>query len=719
MEHYERKNKTKTQTLEIMKHKLLIGLLLFSGMTACNSQKEIKETNPLLIDWETPHQTPPFKDIKHEHFIPAIDKTLKEAKDEVDAIINNPEKPTFQNTVAALEMSGEKLERVTSVLFNLNSAETDDTIQAIAREVSPKLSEFSNYISLNAKLFERIKAVYSQKESLKLSDEDRQLLDKKFLGFVRSGANLEGDAKNRYAEITTELSQLSLKFGENVLAETNAFQLLITDKKDLAGIPESECEAAAQVAKSKNKEGWLFSLQGPSFVGFMKYADNRQLREKMYRAYTSRGFQKNDKNNEEIIRKTVNLKMEKAKLLGFKNHAEYVLAEQMAENPKRVNDFLQQLHEASRPASEREYAEVVKFAKENGLKNPIQRWDWSYYSEKLKNAHYGFDEQPVKPYFQLAKVQNGVFELATRLYGLTFKENKEIPVYHQDATAYEVYDQDGSFLAVLYLDFFPRDGKNGGAWMNDLRPESKVNGKIVKPIITVVCNFTKPTDTKPSLLTFNEVTTFLHEFGHALHGMLANTVYPSLSGTNVYRDFVELPSQVMENWATQKDWLDLFAVHYVTGEKIPAELVKKLIMAENFQAGYASERQLSFGMNDMAWHSITEPMTGDIVEFEQKAIESTELFKPVAGSCLSAAFSHIFAGGYAAGYYGYKWAEVLDADAFSQFKKNGIFDKATATSFRKNILEKGGTDHPMKLYVAFRGQEPSIEPLLERSGLKK
>jgi peptidyl-dipeptidase Dcp len=688
-------------------------------MTESYSNNEDKNTNPLLTDWNTPHQTPPFQQIKHDHFIPAIDATLKEAKEEVDIIINNPEQATFQNTIIALEVAGEKLERVTSVLFNLNSAETDDEIQAITREVSPKLSAFSNYISLNEKLFEKVKAVYAQKEALNLSIEDLQLLEKKFIGFVRSGANLEGDAKKRYAEIVTELSQLSLQFGENILAETNSYQLLVTDPDDLAGLPESEREAAVQTAKSKGKDGWLFTLHGPCFVGFMKYADSRKLREEMYRAYTSRGFQKNDKNNEEIIRKTVNIKLEKAKLLGFNNHAEYVLAERMAENPQRVNDFTNQLHTASRPAAERELAEVQEFAKKLGLQDPLQRWDWSYYSEKLKNANYGFDEQQVKPYFQLEKVREGIFDLATALYGLTFKENKLIPVYHPDATAYEVYDQDGSFLSVLYLDFFPRDGKSGGAWMNDLRAESKVNGKVIRPIITVVCNFTKPTETKPSLLTFNEVTTFLHEFGHALHGMLANTIYPSQSGTNVYRDFVELPSQIMENWATQKEWLDLFAVHYETGDKISADLVQKLIDAENFQAGYASERQLGFGMNDMAWHSITEQMTGDIVEFEQRAIAPTELFKPVDGSCLSTAFSHIFSGGYAAGYYGYKWAEVLDADAFSVFLKNGIFDKATANSFRKNILEKGGTEHPMKLYVAFRGQEPSIDPLLERSGLKR
>ncbi len=687
-------------------------------MKKAATQNSQLENNPLLAEWATPHQTPPFNLIKHEHFIPAIELALQETRAEVDHIIKSQDTPTFENVIVALEVCGEKLEKATSVLFNLNHAETDDTIQAITREISPKLSEFSNYISLNEELFAKVKEIYKDKENLKLNAEDLHLLEKKYLGFVRSGANLEGEAKIRYAEITTELAQLSLQFGEHILAETNGYELLLTDPKELTGLPESELEAAAQTAKSKKKKGWLFSLQGPSFVGFMKYADSRILREKLYRAYTSRGYQKNENNNEDIIRKIVNLKLEKANLLGFKTHAHYVLAEQMAENPARVNNFLQELHQASRPVAQKEYAEVVEFAKKQGLQEPLHRWDWSYYSEKLKNKSYGFDEQQVKPYFQLEKVRDGVFDLSSRLYGLTFKENKQIPVYHGDATGYEVFDQDGSFISVLYLDFFPREGKSGGAWMNDLRPASHVNGKVIRPIITIVCNFTKPTATKPSLLTFNEVTTLLHEFGHALHGMLANTKYASHSGTNVYRDFVELPSQIMENWATQKEWLDLFAFHYKTGEQIPSELVEKLIKAENFQAGYACERQLSFGLNDMAWHSITEPMTGEIVPFEQAAIAPTELFAPVEGSCLSTAFSHIFGGGYSAGYYGYKWAEVLDADAFSLFKINGIFDKETANSFRKNILEKGGTEHPMALYKAFRGQEPGIDALLERSGLK-
>ncbi|PSK84421.1 peptidyl-dipeptidase Dcp [Prolixibacter denitrificans] len=693
-------------------------MILFS-IASSQGASDGTESNPLLMKWNTPHETAPFNLIKTENFVPAIDVALAEARKDVDAIINNPEPATFQNTIEALEVSGEQLDRVTGVLFNLNSAETNKELQAVAREVSPKLSEFGNYVSLNEDLFKRVKAVYDKRESLDLTPEQAKLLENSYKGFVRRGANLQGEAKKRYAEITTELAQLSLKFGENVLEETNAFELLITDEKDLSGLPEAVREAAQQLAKSKGKEGWMFNLQYPSYLPFMKYADNRELREKMYRTYTSRAFKDNDYNNEEIIHKIVNLRLEKANLLGFKSHADYVLSERMAETPEKVNSFLEELHEASKPYAEKEFKEVTDFAKANGLKGELQRWDWAYYSEKLKTEKFGFDEEEVKPYFQLEKVREGVFELAHRLYGLNFKENKDIQVYHPDVTAYDVFNEDGSFLSVLYLDFFPREGKRGGAWMNDFRAQSNINGKMERPIITVVTNFTKPTETKPSLLTFDEVETFLHEFGHSLHGMLANTVYPSMSGTGVYRDFVELPSQIMENWATEKEWLDLFAVHYQTGEKIPAELVDKLIKARNFQSGYLSERQLSFGMDDMAWHSITKPVTEDVISFERRVMDKTELFPHVDGSCFNTAFSHIFAGGYAAGYYGYKWAEVLDADAFSMFKKNGIFDKATAESFRKNILEKGGTQHPMELYKAFRGQEPTVDALLERSGLKE
>ena len=701
-----------------MKKTILLSMMILFSIASSQGASEGTESNPLLMKWNTPHETAPFNSIKTEDFVPAIDVALTEARKDVDAIINNPDPATFQNTIEALEVSGEKLDRVAGVLFNLNSAETNKELQAVAREVSPKLSEFGNYVSLNEDLFKRVKAVYDKRESLDLTAEQAKLLENSYKGFVRRGANLQGEAKKRYAEITTELAQLSLKFGENVLEETNAFELLITDEKDLSGLPEAVREAAEQLAKSKGKEGWMFNLQYPSYLPFMKYADNRELREKMYKAYTSRAFKDNEYNNEETIHKIVNLRLEKANLLGFKSHADYVLSERMAETPEKVNSFLEELHEASKPYAEKEFKEVTDFAKAKGLKGDLQRWDWAYYSEQLKTEKFGFDEEEVKPYFQLEKVREGVFELAHRLYGLNFKENKDIQVYHPDVTAYDVFNEDGSFLSVLYLDFFPRDGKRGGAWMNDFRAQSNINGKMERPIITVVTNFTKPTETKPSLLTFDEVETFLHEFGHSLHGMLANTVYPSMSGTGVYRDFVELPSQIMENWATEKEWLDLFAVHYKTGEKIPAELVHKLIEARNFQSGYLSERQLSFGMDDMAWHSITKPVTDDVISFEQRVMSKMELFPHVEGSCFNTAFSHIFAGGYAAGYYGYKWAEVLDADAFSMFKKNGIFDRATAESFRKNILEKGGTKHPMELYKAFRGQEPTVEALLERSGLK-
>jgi len=702
-----------------MKKSLIVGAIVLTGITSIHMKNENKAVNPLLTEWKTVHQTPPFKEIKHEHFVPAIDQLLVEAKAEVDAVINNPEKPTFENTIRALELGGKKLSRATTILFNLNSSETDDTIQSIARDISPKLSAFQNYVSLNEKLFQRVKAVYNQKSELKLNAEDLKLLEDSYKGFVRSGANLEGAAKERFGQINTEMSKLSLTFGENVLAETNAYQLAITDKNELAGLPESEIEAAAQLAKAKKKEGWMINLQGPGYIAFMKFADNRKLREALYKAYNSRAYHDNGNNNEETIRKIVNLRLERAKLLGYPNHGAYVLEERMAESPAKVNAFLQQLHEASRPSALKDLADVQEYAKSKGFKEQLERWDWSYWSEKLKNERYGFDEQAVKPYFKLENVIAGVFELTNRLYGLTYKENKDIQVYHPDVKAYEVFDKDGSFLSVLYLDFFPREGKRGGAWMTEFRSQSNLDGVNIRPQVSIVTNFTKPTDTKPSLLTFYEVSTFLHEFGHGLHGMFANTVYEAMSGTSVYRDFVELPSQIMENWAIQKDFLDIFATHYQTGEKIPAELVQRLIKSKNFQAATMSERQLSFGMNDMAWHSINEPMTGSVVEFEKRAMAATDLFPPLDGFCLSTSFSHIFAGGYAAGYYGYKWAEVLDADAFSLFKKNGIFDKTTADSFRRNILEKGGTAHPMVLYKAFRGQEPSIEPLLEREGLMK
>lgn len=678
------------------------------------------DNNPLLKPFKTPHQTAPFDQLTEDHFLPAFEQALKDGRADIQNIINNPEAPTFENTIEKMEKSAGLLDRISSIFFNLNSAETNDKIQSIAREVSPMLSDFSNDIWLNDKLFERVKRVYeNQKESSSLNNEQQKLLENTFRAFARRGALLNGKDKERYREISSELSKLSLQFGENVLAETNDFQLHIINEKDLSGIPDDAIEAAANRAQKANKEGWIFTLHIPSYLPFMKYADNRGLREKMFRAYTSRGNKGNERDNNEIIKKTVALRMERAKLLGHKNHADYVLTERMAKSPDKVNDFLNELLEASLPFAQQDVKEVEEFAKKEGFEGQLQRWDFAYYSEKLKTASFNVSDEMTKPYFQLEKVKQGIFELTNQLYGMTYKENKNIPVYHEEVQAYEVFDHNGSFLSVLYMDFFPRDGKQGGAWMTSYREQYKENGKDVRPHISVVTNFTRPTSTKPSLLTYNEVTTFLHEFGHALHGMLSDVTYESMAGTSVYRDFVELPSQIMENWARQEEWLQNVAKHYETGEAIPVELVDKIIAAGNFQSGYATVRQLSFGMNDMAWHTIEEPVITEVAQFEKEAMEPTELFPDVNGSCMSTAFGHIFDGGYAAGYYGYKWAEVLDADAFDLFLQNGIFDKATAQKFRENILSKGGTKDPMELYISFRGHEPSIEPLLERSGLKR
>jgi peptidyl-dipeptidase Dcp len=614
-------------------------------------------------------------------------------------------------------LAGERLNRIQSIFFNLNSAETCDKMQEIAQEVAPKLSDFGNDVSLNEELFARVKVVHDQVKTLNLNTEENTLLENTYRRFVRSGANLNETDKAKYREITRELSQLGLKYQQNVLTETNAYELLITDEKDLSGLPESIVEMAAQTAKSKNKEGWMFNLQYPSFVPFMKYADNRGLREQILRASGSRANHDNETDNKANIKRIVELRLEKAKLLGFKTHAKYKLQERMAETPGKVDSFLEELHQSSKPFAKKEFDEVQEFAKKEGFVSAIQRWDWAYFSEKLKMEKYNFTDEEVKPYLQLEKVIGGVFSLAKKLYGLRLKENKDIEVYHPDVTAYEVYDEKDQFIAVLYLDFFPREGKRSGAWMTDYRSQSNVNGKSVRPHISLVTNFSKSTETKPSLLTFDEVTTFLHEFGHGLHGMLSQCQYPGTSGTNVYWDFVELPSQIHENWAYEKEWLDQFAVHYQTGEKMPEELIKKIQKAQNFQAAYQMERQLSFAMLDMAYHDRDLPVSEDLKAFEMNAIASTDLFEPVDGNLQSTSFQHIFSGGYDAGYYSYKWAEVLDADAFSVFHEKGIFDRATADSFRKNILEKGGSEHPMKLYKAFRGQEPTVTALLKRNGL--
>ncbi|HPF50183.1 MAG TPA: M3 family metallopeptidase [Draconibacterium sp.] len=676
------------------------------------------QNNPLLGKFNTPHEAAPFDQIKTEHYMPAFLEGIRQGEAEVEAIKNNLQAPTFENTIVALDHVGELLTRTSGIFFNVLESETNDDLQAIAQEVSPLLTKFQNDISLDPVLFERVKKVHEQKEDLGLNTEQMTLLENSYIGFVRRGANLSDSDKEKFREFSTELSKLSLTFGENVLKETNAYELNITDKSQLAGLPESALEAAAEKAKSKGKDGWLFDISMPSYLPFMKYADNRELRKEMYLAYASKSFKGNEFDNQDNVKRIAELRLEQAKLLGYKDYADYVLERRMAMNPAGVYGLLDDLYEASYKVALKEKEEIQEYANSLGFDSEIMPWDWTYYSEKLKVKKFDLNDEMLKPYFELNNVVDGVFGLATDLYGVTFKPNKDIPVYNEEVTAYEVFDTDGKFLAVFYTDFHPRASKRGGAWMNDFKGQWKENGIDSRPHVTIVMNFTRPTETKPALLTFDEVETFMHEFGHALHGMLANSTYPSLSGTNVFRDFVELPSQIMENWATEKEFLDRFAKHYQTGETIPAELVQKIIDSQNYLAGYLSIRQLSFGYLDMAWHTLETPYSGSVKDFEEKAWKKTQIFPVVDEVCMSTQFSHLFAGGYAAGYYGYKWAEVLDADAFSVFKEKGLFNKEVAASFRKNILEKGGTEHPMTLYKRFRGQEPSVDALLERSGLK-
>ncbi|SDC65580.1 M3 family metallopeptidase [Williamwhitmania taraxaci] len=697
---------------------LLLSFAVLMIATSCKEDSNSSK-NPLLGEYTTPYQTPPFDKIALADYKPAFKAAIGIAKTEVNTIADNSEEPTFANTIEALDNSGAVLDKVSNIFFNLNEANTDSTMQSIAQEVSPILSDFSNDINLNEKLFARVKVVYDKRNDLGLNAEQLTLVEKSYRGFVKNGANLDTTAKSRFREVSRQLSELSLKFNNNVMAETNSFILHLTDKKDLAGLTEGATEAAAMTAKEKNLTGWVFTLQQPSFLAFMKYSDNRDLRKQLYMAYSTRGIRSKETDNREVIRKIVNLRLETANLLGFKSYADLLLQDRMAESADKVNTFLADLLVASKPVAINDVKEVEDYAHRNGFKGKIERWDWSYYSEKLRDEKYSLSDELLKPYFQLDRVRQGIFDLTTKLYGLTYKENKSIPVYAKDVTAYEVYNEAKQLVAIFYLDPFPREGKSQGAWMTSYRKQHKENGENVIPFIQVVTNFTKPTETKPALLTHYEVTTFLHEFGHALHGMLSDGTYNSLTGTSVYRDFVELPSQIMENWALEKEWLDMFAVHYKTGEKIPAALVQKIVESKNYLSGYSTVRQLSFGISDMSWHSITTPLTEDIMAFEQKSMAQTELFPVVPNTAFATAFGHIFAGGYAAGYYSYKWAEVLEADAFSQFEKNGIFDRATAESFRKNILSKGGSEHPMKLYVRFRGQEPTIDALLKKAGLDK
>lgn len=698
---------------------ILCALAIASAAVNMTSCMDKKNENPFFSEYTTPHQTAPFDKIRIEHYEPAVLEGIKQHQAEVDAIVNNPEEPTFENTVVALEYAGDMLNRVLSVFFNLNSAETSDEMQALAQKLSPILTEHSNNVSLNEALFARIKTVYETTDKSALTTEQQRLLQSTYDGFARSGANLNDEDKAKYRELTTELSQATLAFGQNTLKATNSFALNVTDSARLKGMPESLLEAAAQTAKEKGQEGWTFTLHAPSYSPLMMYCEDRDLRRQMYMAYNTQCVQDNENNNEELVKKIVNLRLAIAQLLGYESHADYVLENRMAENADNVNQLLDQLLEAYLPAAKEDVKAVQEIAARTEGKNfELMPWDWSFYSEKLRSEKYSLNDEMVRPYFKLENVIKGVFGLATRLYGITFEENKEIPVFHSDVKAYDVLDKDGSYLAVIYTDFFPRAGKRSGAWMTSYQEQFVKDGVDNRPHVSITMNFTKPTASKPALLTQDEVETFLHEFGHALHGIFAATTYPSMGGTNVYRDFVELPSQLMENFLPKKEFLSTFAYHYETGELIPDELIERIVRAQNYNAAYACIRQLSLGILDMAWYSRTTPFEGDVLAYEQKAWESTQLLPTVEGTNMTTHFGHIMSGGYSAGYYSYKWSEMLDADAFSLFEEKGLYSEEVATSFRKNILEKGGSEHPKELYRRFRGQDATIDALMKRDGIK-
>lgn len=680
----------------------------------------IQAQNPFFSAYKTPYDTPPFNKIKNEHYEPAIEKGIAEHQAEINKIVMIRAVPTFENTIVPLEESGKLLSRVTSVFFNLLSSESNDEMMEIAQRIQPKLSEHSNSITLNEGLFQKVKAVYDKRLESNLTPEQIRLVEKTYRGFENSGATLVGKDRDTYKELSTKLSQLTLDFGQNALKESNKFEMLLTDEADLAGLPQMVKDAAAAKAKAKGKEGYIFDLSAPSYIAFMKYSTRRDLRQKLYMAYNTKCVAGGEFDNQENVKEIAKTRMQIANLLGYPDYATYTLRNKMAKDKEHVYGLLDDLFSAYAQAAREDVKMVEGFAVGmEGKAIDLQPWDWSFYSEKLKDAKYSVSDELVRPYFELENVKKGVFGLATDLYGITFKKNTKIQVYHPEVEAFDVLDENGNFLAVLYTDFHPREGKRQGAWMSEFKGQYVEKGKDSRPFVTIVMNFTRPTETEPALLTFDEVETFLHEFGHALHGMLTKCTYETLSGTNVLHDFVELPSQIMENWLTEKEYLDKFAVHYKTGEKIPADLVKKLVDAANYNAGYLCYRQLSFGYLDMAWHTLEKPYTGDVISFERKAMDKTALLPVVEGTNMSTSFSHIFAGGYAAGYYGYKWAEVLDADAFALFKQTGIFNKDTARSFRENILEKGNTEEPMTLYVKFRGQEPTVNALLERNGIKK
>jgi len=704
------------------KHLIILNLpfILFMSCKQENKAETIGENNPLLAAYDTPYEAPPFNLIENHHYKPAILEAIHINQGEIDAIADSKEKPTFENTIVAFENSGSLLNRITTTLGNLTTANTNDTLQALAQEIAPELSKHSDNIFLNEKLFARVKKIWDTQLEYKLNAEQSKLLEKKYKAFVRSGANLDAKQKERLRKINEQLSVLSLKYGDNILKENNAYQLFVDKKEDLAGLPEEVIQTAADEAKEAGKEGkWMFTLQNASVMPFLQYADNRELRKKLWTAYQNRCNNGNASDNRINVVEMTNLRAEKAKLLGYSSHAAYVLEERMAKTPEAVYALMDQLWAPALEKAKAEEADIKKLMVADGIKDDVQPYDWRYYTEKIRKQRYDLDEQELKPYFSLENVRNGIFTVTKNLYGLQYRQLKDVPVYHPDVTAWEVTDKDGKHLGILYMDFFPRASKKGGAWMTSYRKQKTVDGKRLAPIISIVCNFSKPTAGNPALLTFDETTTFFHEFGHALHGLLSNVTYESLAGTSVPTDFVELPSQVMENWAAEPEVLKLYAKHYKTGEVIPDALIKKLQESATFDQGFATVEYLAAAYLDLDYHNRTEPLTQNVIDFEKASMDKLGLINSIIPRYRSTYYSHIFSGGYSAGYYSYIWSGVLDTDAFDAFKTSSLFDQKNAKSFRTNILEKGGTLDAMQMYKNFRGAEPSIEPLLRKRGLDK
>jgi len=698
-----------------------IFLLLFTGafvISSCNLNQEEMNTNPFFTDYGTPYEVPAFDKIKNEHFLPAFAEGMKQHAGEVEKIATATAPPDFENTIASLDRSGMLLRKVSNVFYNLTSANTSDELQSIAREVAPLLSKHNDDIRLNEALFARVKDVYVKKDELDLSTEQEKLLDKTYKQFTRGGANLKGDDRERMREINKELSVLSLQFDDNLLAETNNFKMVIDNEEDLAGLPDFVINAAADAAKEAGEEGkWVFTLHKPSLIPFLQYSEKRDLREKMLMAYANRCNHGNEYDNKDILKKMTNLRVERANLLGYETHAHYILEENMAKEPAEVYNLLDEVWKAALPVAKQEVQELQTMIDKEDGDFRLEAWDWWYYAEKLRKQKYELSDEVLKPYFQLENVKKGMFTVANNLYGIKFNERDDIPVPHSDAVAYQVTEVDGSHIGILFMDFFPRASKQSGAWMSSYRKQYRLDAGNVTPVITMVMNFSKPTGDMPSLLTFDEASTMFHEFGHALHGLLSDCNYRTLSGTSVPRDFVELPSQVMENWAAEPEVLKTFAIHYKTGEVIPGELIEKMKKAKHFNQGFATVEYTSAAYLDMDWHTLTEPYNGDVLEFENNALDEIGLIPEIIVRYRSPYFAHIFAGGYSSGYYSYMWSEVLDADAFQAFKETSLFDRETAKAFRDNIISRGGTDDPMKLYINFRGKEPSTEPMLKRKGL--